>query len=97
MCIYLRSDIQYKQIDVTLAPEADSLFIEITLNNKHPSKNIIVGAIYRLHEHTINNFNTKWDAVIKSLNTTKNDIYLLGDFNIDLLLANKKWAIGPFF
>ena len=96
VCIYLRSDIQYKQIDVTLAPEADSLFIEITLNNKHPSKNIIVGAIYRLHEHTINNFNTKWDAVMKTLNTTKNDIYLLGDFNIDLLKYDTNSHINDF-
>ena len=95
-CIYIRSDIVYNRINTTLGPEADSLFINITLKHKHTTKDIIVGVIYRLHEHTINNYNSSWDTLLQNLSSTKKPVYLLGDYNIDLLKHDTNMHINDF-
>ena len=59
----------------------ESCFIEIECNN---AKNIVVGVIYRAHT-SIDNFIGDIDPVFKKLNDEKKQIYIMGDFNIDLL------------
>ena len=96
VCMYLRSDLKYNPTDFTLGPEADSLFIEITLKHNSTTKNIIVGVVYKLHEHTINNFNSSWETLLNKLSSTKKDVYILGDFNINLLKHDTNPHINDF-
>ena len=96
VCIYLRSDIKYKIIDLTLGPEADSLFIDVTLKHNHTTKSIIVGVMYRVHEHSTNDFNSSWDTLLNKLKATKKEVYILGDYNIDLLKYDTNAHINDF-
>ena len=49
------------------------------------SKNIVVGVIYRPPGRDVNEFNAFTDVLLSQI--TKNDklVYLMGDFNINLL------------
>ena len=53
-------------------------------------KNIIIGSIYRHHQHSIIEFKNDFDEVIKKISSENKLIYLIGDFDIDILKNNKK-------
>ena len=63
----------------------------IEIKNKN-SKNIVCGCIYRHPRHLnsdINEFNKYIDSTLKKLVSEKKEIYVCGDFNIDLLKLNE--------
>ena len=68
--------------------QLESVFIEICNKNK---KNIIVGCIYRHPVMDLDEFNNE-----KLLKEDKK-LFLLGDFNIDLLLVESDTPIAHFF
>ena len=61
---------------------AEDLFIEVL--NDH-SKNIIVGVIYRPPNNDLDSFLEKLEEVLDSITRENKDVYLMGDYNIDLL------------
>ena len=83
VCMYVSDKINYKlRKDLCHAnSNYESCFIEIECHN---AKNIVVGVIYRAHT-SIDNFIGDIDPVFKKLNDEKKQIYIMGDFNIDLL------------
>ena len=83
VCMYVSNQINYKlRTDLCNAnSNYESCFIEIECINV---KNIVVGVVYRAHT-CIDNFLADFDPVLKKLNSEKKTVYIMGDFNIDLL------------
>ena len=75
---YIRNDLSYN----TVFPcEIESIFFEILLPNSKP---VIVGTIY--HPPHQNNFLELLNSNMNKINSVDNEIYILGDFNINLFL-----------
>ena len=85
--MYISDKIKYKlRKDICNAnSNYVACFIEIECNN---AKHIVVGVVYRAHT-SIDNFMTDIDPVFKKLNAEKKQIYIVGDFNIDLLKVDE--------
>ena len=79
---YVRNDLSYNTLSV-FPREVENIFFEILLPNSKP---ITVGTIYRppsqinLLEVLNNNMN--------KIDSTNNETYISGDFNINLFLSN---------
>ena len=73
----------------------ESVFVEIIFPKK---SNIIVGCIYRHPNMDIDEFNFSYLAVLfEKLSLEKNKtIFLMGDFNIDLIKANSDSSIAEY-
>ena len=86
--IFIRNEIQYEtredlklDIHVNLT---NSCFIEIdgkSINNK---RNILIGCLYKPPHLSITHFNDKFEILLNTITQENKDIYLLGDFNINL-------------
>ena len=51
------------------------------------TKNILAGVVYRSHT-SIDNFTSDIEPIFKKLNSERKHLYVMGDFNIDLLKAD---------
>jgi len=63
------------------------LYVFVEIQNA-PNKNIIVGCLYRPPNSNVSTFNETIGDLLKLLNAKKLPVYILGDFNIDLLKYN---------
>ena len=79
---YIRNDLSY-DVKSFFPPEIENIFFEILLPNTKP---IIVGIIYGPpgQSEFLETINTHFSK----LDTNNNEIYILGDFNINLYLNN---------
>ena len=59
----------------------EAQFIEINM----PTKNILIGIIYRPPKDTYKQFEDKLSAILQIINQENKKCYLMGDFNIELL------------
>ena len=82
VAFYLNDKLKFKIRNDISIRDTETLFIEI-LNKQN--KNIIVGLIYRPPSNPLDPFFDDLDAYIHILSTENKHIYLMGDFNIDLL------------
>ena len=82
--LYVKSDLDFTIRDDLSIDQAvcDSLFVEI--RQKH-GKNIIIGVFYRAPNLDSQNFLTAFDSILDRLSKEKKMVYLMGDFNIDIL------------
>ena len=67
----------------------ESLFIEIPQNQTSKMQNVIVGVVYRPPDTDINIFNQYLESMLQIVKSEKKQVYLLGDWNINLLNADK--------
>ena len=83
VCMYITNNVNYKvRNDLCNAnSNYESCFIEIERKN---AKNILVGVIYRSHT-PIDNFALDMVTVFNKINAENKMVYVMGDFNIDLL------------
>ena len=72
----------------------ESSWGEIT-NNK--SKNIVIGCIYRHPRYNINEFLTYIEKCLNVLGKENKEVYLCGDFNIDLLKIDENNSYQEFY
>ena len=79
---YIRNDLSY-DVKSFFPPEIENIFFEILLPNTKP---IIVGIIYRPPSQS--EFLEIINTHFSKLDTNNNEIYILGDFNINLYLNN---------
>ena len=80
--ILIKSSIQFRQIDA-LALSTDvieCIFVELRMK----TSNIIVGCVYRPPSSNLKIFNAELSNILSGLDR-RNDVYILGDYNIDLL------------
>ena len=86
--IFINDSVQYEERkDLKLDLHSDltnSCFIELdkhTINNR---RNIVLGCLYKPPHVSIEKFNEKFNDICFSLSNTNKDVYMLGDFNINL-------------
>ena len=63
----------------------ESVFIEINNEVLTFNRNIVIGDIYRTPNTNIKGFNAQIASVLEELRINKKLVYLMGDYNIDLL------------
>jgi hypothetical protein len=71
----------------------ESLFIQLNLPNGSYS---IFGVIYRSPGLDLNDFLVEWHSLLLFLSRRNKDIFILGDFNIDLLRVNDHQLTSSF-
>ena len=81
--------IMYKSCDL------ESTFVEITNSQK---KNIICASIYKHPKMDLDDFNTKYlNPLLDKISKENKTIFLLGDFNVDLMKSDKDLNTTNFF
>ena len=83
--IFIKESLRYKvRKDLNLIlPHIETLFIELTLNNKL----YMIGVIYRVPNTSVNDFNDTLNGLVEPLKNNY-EIILVGDFNICLMKEN---------
>lgn len=79
--MYVNNRLKYSVIETSSNVDFQALWIEIQFESK---KNILCGLIYRQHSCP-ENFLNYLEETIDKYNMKNRNIYLIGDFNIDLL------------
>ena len=74
--------------------EFQGVWAEIKNTN---SKNIVCGCIYRHPRDDMNQFFNYMESTLKKLSDENKEIYICGDFNIDLLKINSKLLIVAMY
>ena len=84
VAIYVKHNIQYKiRNDLTcITPDYEIVSIE---TNEPLKKPIVITCIYRPPSSDIPCFIEKMNSVLELLDSERKEIYIMGDFNIDLL------------
>ena len=82
VCMYVSEKLKYKlRTDLCQANSSyESCFVEIESKNK----NVIVGVVYRSHT-SIDDFIRDIEPIYSKITSENKSIYVMGDFNIDLL------------
>ena len=92
VALYIQENVNYmRRIDIESVLRecnVESVFIEIS-KNQFGTKSIVVGEIYRPPGDPMEAFNTSLELCLMSLNREGKLCYLLGDYNVNLLNANK--------
>jgi len=86
VAIYVQNQTQYKKRTDIHVDGTEDIFIEIV--NKH-GKNMIIGVIYRPPNNSIDLFLEKLYECLHKISQENKQIYLMGDYNIDLLSATQ--------
>ena len=73
--------------------ELEPAFIEVI---KPKKSNIIVGTIYRYPQMDVTEFNNILNNLLKKINQEQKTVFLLGDFNIDLMHYNEHKPTNEF-
>ena len=66
----------------------ECVFVEVFKGKINSNKHIIVGVIYRPPNTNLEDFNNLLNDILESVQRENKSIYLLGDYNIDLLNSN---------
>jgi len=69
-------------------------WVEIDPCNK--KKHIMVGCVYKHPSANVEEFTLKFEELLKELNLNKDDAYILGDMNIDLLKHHMHQQTGRY-
>ncbi|XP_065642635.1 uncharacterized protein LOC136074258 [Hydra vulgaris] len=80
------TNISLKDLNIYKSKELESVFVEIIIPKKH---NIVVGCIYRHPLMMVEDFNNYYiTPLLNKLSNENKMIFLMGDYNIDLLKMN---------
>ena len=95
--LYINNKLSYKlrqDLCIYKSSELESTFIEII----NPKKtNIIIGCIYRPPAMNLNEFNNNYlNILLQKISKEKKNVFLLGDFNVDLLKYDKHAGTNEF-
>ena len=94
---YISTDLSYKtrnDLRMYKSKELESFFIEIINKN---DKNTIVYCIYKYPRLTIDEFNNKFlSPMLEKVSFKNKEVYLMGDFNINLLSYESNREIADF-
>ena len=97
---YMHNDFNWEPVSIKDQTTGwENLFIKISHNKKN-SKKYIIGNIYRLPSETVNDlqtFNDEFLETLEILQSKRLQVYLCGDYNINLLNVYKKDQYNIFF
>ena len=96
--LFIRDNIEYFiREDISIKNNhLESIFIEIDKDNIGKSQNAIVGVLYRPPGMDVKIFNEYLDNILSQVKAEKKLLYIMGDYNIDLLQADKHQASEEF-
>ena len=94
VCLYIKDHIKYKlRQDLCIAnSNLESCFIEI---ENSFGKNVLVGEVYRAHT-SIDDFTRDIGKIYSKLSSENKKLYIMGDFNIDLLKEDTQRPIHDY-
>ena len=97
--MYIRNELTFNTLHLLNQSDIwEGLFVEIS-STTHDSK-LIIGSIYRpprdLNENYVQ-FIDELRPILETLNNSKHDVILSGDYNIDLLKINEKRLFAEFY
>ena len=76
--------------------EIEAIFIEISREDSGLDKDVIVGMIYRPPNQDLNVFIETIREILETVKTEKKLLYLMGDFNINLLESDRHLQTSEF-
>lgn len=79
--IYIHNSLKFENIEIEGLNTCEHLWLRISIN----SKNITFGVIYRPPNTAGNDFLNQFEDVLLTIVPTSDEIFLVGDFNINLL------------
>ena len=79
--MFIDETVNYKVLEKTSNEAFQALWVEISFVKK---KNVICGVMYRQH-NSPDRFQSHFEETIEKLTSTGKQLYIVGDFNIDLL------------
>ena len=91
---YIRNNVEYthvREFDI-IECHIEGIFLELRLCNT----SIYVASIYRLPGQPIGLFVNSLCAILDKINISSRKLYLLGDYNIDLLKVNRNFEVNTF-
>jgi len=93
--LYINSDIGFKERNDISSREDifESLFVEII---REKQANIIIGVIYRPPGDRLTLFQDEFNRILTQITRENKIVYLLGDYNINLLNADGHLPTGCF-
>jgi exonuclease III len=85
--LYIQDHIEYKcRPDLTELNEIlETIFIEIPKDQINSDKSVIIGVLYRPPNTDIHRFNEALENTLQKISNEHKYLYLLGDFNINLM------------
>ena len=63
----------------------ESIFVEISKDVLGTRKNVVIGVIYRIPNNNLSYFNEKISHFLDQMQRENNIVYLLGDYNVNLI------------
>jgi exonuclease III len=92
--LLINDSIKYYELhELSVSTEVlESIYVEIKLN----SRNVIIGCMYCPPNANMSKFNDEIDTLLKELNKCHKHVYLMGDFNADLLRYNSHKSTSDF-
>ena len=96
--LFIDDNIDYKirsDLDV-LNDNVESIFIEISKDVYSTNKDLIIGQIYRPPNTDMLYFNNFISELLNTVNTENKILYLLGDYNINLLNSDQHLLTSEF-
>ena len=86
-----------KRCDISVyCSDLKSVFVEIDKDQIGSNKNIVIGTIYRPPGHDIEHFNLEMNTILDKLHEENKAIYIMGDYNINLLNSDIHSFTGNF-
>ena len=76
--------------------DIESVFVEIDKDQVGASKNIVIGTIYRPPGNDLGVFNTEISDLLDILKKENKLLYIMGDYNINLLNSDSHHPTGEF-
>ena len=97
--LYMNKNIESKECtdlekNLFIPKKLQSTFVELIIKGK---KNIIIGCIYKYPKLDINEFNTLFENTMEKFSFENKELYLLGDYNIDLLKTDNDDNIDEYY
>lgn len=88
ICIYVKNDLEFEEINSIPQPPQGQIYQWVfgkVYHKENPHNFKIIGNIYRSGNSDLQSFMIEFPKVIQKLNAYKNEIFIGGDFNFDLL------------
>ena len=95
--LYIANHLSYKlrtDLNLNIANQLESTFVEIINSRK---SNIIVGCLYKHPSMDVSDFNKNYlNTLLDKLSKVNKQVFLLGDFNINLINYNDHQPTNEF-
>ena len=102
VAIYLNNIFDYKVLPFeSMSNSWDGIFIELVPKfDAYMNKKVVIGNIYRPPRNTVENctiFTEELNEIMCTLQSSRQEVLIMGDFNINLLKINERHHVHDYF